>query len=258
MNRIDECFVKEGKKLITYTVAGYPDHESSLEIIDSIMSNGTDILELGIPFSDPVADGPVIQRAAEESIKNGFCLQKAFETVKHIRKKHESPVLFMLYFNTVYRSGIKQFIQKCKMSGIDGLVIPDLPFEDHSEVKTYAKNHEMNIISMISPTSGNRTAMIAREADNFIYCISSLGVTGKREGFGADILTLPDEIRKYTDKKSAVGFGISTPSQAHKLSEYYDGVIIGSALMEIIDKNGKKNSPAIAGEFISDIKRAIC
>lgn len=257
MNRIDECFSRNGKKLISYTVAGYPDHECCLDIIDSILTNGSDIIELGIPFSDPVADGQIIQKASARSIKNGFFVQRAFDTVSQIRKKYENPLLFMLYFNTIYHFGIESFIQKCKKIGVDGLIIPDLPFEDHIEVKAFTAQLGINVVSMISPTSKSRAGMIAAEADNFIYCISSLGVTGKKEGFAQDINTLPSLLKNYTDKKMAIGFGINSPTRAQHFSEYYDAVIIGSALIEIIEGSDKKNSPAKAGEFIAEIKNAI-
>jgi tryptophan synthase alpha chain len=255
MNRINRCFKDDKKKLISFTVISDPDHQTSLEVVSSMIENGADIVELGIPFSDPVAEGPVIQKANERALSSGFCIQKAFEFVCDIRKRYDTPLLFLTYFNIIYRYGIEDFIAKCDEISLDGLIIPDLPYEQQDEIKKFAKEKDINVISLVSLTSKDRIARIAADADEFIYCVSSMGVTGQRNDFSDDIFTLAKELDTLTNKKKAVGFGIKSPKQVSMFRDHFDGVIVGSAFSSICENNDTKNAPAKTGAFTRSMKK---
>ena len=257
MNRINKCFLDGKTKLITFEVLCDPDYQTSLDTVFAMIENGADIVELGLPFSDPIAEGNVIQKANERAIKSGYRLYDAFRFVKDIRKKYEIPLLFLTYFNVIYKYGVKDFLIKCKEIGIDGLIIPDLPYEEQDEIKTDAEGYGINIISLVSLTSQDRTNMIAKNADEFIYCVSSMGVTGERKKFSSDIFSLAENLSKITKSKKAVGFGITTPEQVKKFKEHFDGIIVGSAFVRLCENKDYEKIPLETGKFTKELKKAL-
>ncbi len=255
MSRITGAF-NNGKAFIAFITCGDPDVETTKEAIREAVRNGADLIEIGIPFSDPTAEGPVIQEANIRALAGGMTTDKAFALVRELRQETETPFVFMTYANVVYSYGTNRFLSNCAEAGLDGLIIPDLPYEEKEEFLPCCEEYGIDLISLIAPTSSDRIAMIAREAKGFIYLVSSLGVTGIRSEINTDIESIVREIRKNTDVPCAVGFGISTPGMAAKMSSVSDGVIVGSAIMKIIASYGK-NSPARVGEFVKTMKDAI-
>lgn len=238
MNRIDEKFQqlkKENKKaLITFLTIGDPNIEVSEQAIFTMQDEGVDLIELGIPFSDPAADGPVIQRADERALEQGTDIFKVFEMVKRIRNKVKIPLVFLLYYNVMYQYGLEKFFKSCKETGIDGLVIPDLPSEENDEIKEYTEKYGVYQINLVSPTSKDRIKNIAESSKGFLYCISSLGVTGEKNSFATDFSEFVGTIKKYTDIPACVGFGVSNGKQVKELTQYFDGAIVGSAVVKAI------------------------
>ncbi|SFL12452.1 tryptophan synthase, alpha chain [Lachnospiraceae bacterium KH1T2] len=255
MSRIKKAF-ENGKAFIPFITAGYPDVETSEKNILSAIENGADLVEIGIPFSDPTAEGPVIQTANVEALKNGITTDKVFEMVKRLREKTEVPFVFMTYANVVFSYGMERFCSNAKEAGIDGIILPDVPFEEKDEFSEVMKKFDIDMISLIAPTSENRIAMIAAEAEGFIYIVSSLGVTGVRSKITTDIPTLVSQVKASAKVPCAIGFGISTPEQAKEMSRYADGVIVGSAIIKIISKYGV-DSPKYVGEYVRSMKEAI-
>ena len=255
MSNIRNAF-KNGKAFIPFITCGDPDLETTAECVREAVRNGADLVELGIPFSDPTAEGPVIQGANIRALQGGVNTDKIFDFVRELRKDVSVPMVFMTYANVVFSYGAEKFISTCKEIGIDGLVIPDIPFEEKEEFQPYCKKYGIDLISFIAPTSENRIAMIAKEAEGFIYIVSSLGVTGTRSEITTDLDKIVKVVRENTDVPCAIGFGISTPEQAHKMAETADGVIIGSAVIKILEKYGKE-SPVHIGEYVKEIKQAI-
>jgi len=255
MSNIKNAF-KNGKAFIPFITCGDPDLQTTAECVREAVRNGADLIELGIPFSDPTAEGPVIQGANIRALQGGVNTDKIFEFVRELRKDVFVPMVFMTYANVVFSYGAEKFISTCKEIGIDGLVIPDIPFEEKEEFQPYCKKYGIDLISFIAPTSENRIAMIAKEAEGFIYIVSSLGVTGTRSEITTDLDKIVKVVRENTDVPCAIGFGISTPEQAHKMANIADGVIIGSAIVKILEKYGKE-SPAHIGEYVKDIKQAV-
>lgn len=260
MNRIEKCFsdLKERneKALITFITAGDPSLEATERAVFEMFGNGADIIELGVPFSDPVAEGVTIQKSSLRSLKNGTNLTKIFETVKRIREKTEKPLILMMYINTIFVYGTDRFFADCKQYGIDGVIIPDMPFEERDEVQEYAEKYGVLNINLVAPTSRNRIEKIASESKGFLYCVSSTGVTGVRSGYTTDFEGFFGTIKKYAKCPCAVGFGISGPEQAKKMSGYCDGVIVGSAIVRIFEEKGSE-APKAAGEFVKSLKEAI-
>lgn len=260
MNRIEKCFsdLKERneKALITFITAGDPSLEATERAVFEMFDNGADIIELGVPFSDPVAEGVTIQKSSLRSLKNGTNLTKIFETVKRIREKTEKPLILMMYINTIFVYGTDRFFADCKQYGIDGVIVPDMPFEERDEVQEYAEKYGVLNINLVAPTSRNRIEKIASESKGFLYCVSSTGVTGVRSGYTTDFEDFFGTIRKYAKCPCAVGFGISGPEQAKKMSGYCDGVIVGSAIVRIFEEKGA-DAPKAAGEFVKSLKEAI-
>lgn len=260
MNRIEKCFsdLKERneKALITFITAGDPDLEATERAVFEMFDNGADIIELGVPFSDPVAEGVTIQKSSLRSLKNGTNLTKIFETVKRIREKTEKPLILMMYINTIFVYGTDRFFADCKQYGIDGVIVPDMPFEERDEVQESAEKYGVLNINLVAPTSRNRIEKIATESKGFLYCVSSTGVTGVRSGYTTDFDDFFGTIRKYAKCPCAVGFGISGPEQAKKMSGYCDGVIVGSAIVRIFEEKGA-DAPKAAGEFVKSLKEAI-
>lgn len=260
MNRIEKCFSdlkkRKEKALITFITAGDPDLEATERAVFEMFDNGADIIELGVPFSDPVAEGVTIQKSSLRSLKNGTNLTKIFETVKRIREKTEKPLILMMYINTIFVYGTDRFFADCKQYGIDGVIVPDMPFEERDEVQEYAEKYGVLNINLVAPTSRNRIEKIASESKGFLYCVSSTGVTGVRSGYTTDFDDFFGTIRKYAKCPCAVGFGISGPEQAKKMSGYCDGVIVGSAIVRIFEEKGA-DAPKAAGEFVKSLKEAI-
>lgn len=257
MNRINRCFSDNAKKLIAFTVVCDPDYLSSLEIVYELIENGADMIELGIPFSDPVADGPVIQAAYQRAGESGFVVDKAFEMVNEIRRRHETPLMFLTYYNIIYRYGAESFLKRCSKVSLDGLIIPDLPYEEQDEIAASANYNNINIIPMVSLTSGDRMKRILRDADEFIYCVSSMGVTGRRDHFREDIIALADMISVYTKKKKAVGFGITAPEHIAQLKDHFDGVIVGSAFVELAGRYKPGESGGEIGKLAARLKNEL-
>lgn len=255
MSRISEAF-KNKKAFIPFITCGDPDLETTEKIVTEAVENGADLVELGIPFSDPMAEGVVIQEANIRSLSNGTTTDDIFELVGKLRKKISIPLVFMTYANVVFSYGSEKFISSCKDLGIDGLILPDVPFEEKGEFLSICNNHGVDLISLIAPTSHDRIGMIAREAGGFIYLVSSLGVTGVRSEITTDLDAIVKVIRENTDIPCAIGFGISTPSQAATMAKKADGVIVGSAIIKIIAKYAK-DSPKYVGEYVKSMKEAI-
>ncbi|MDF2567461.1 MAG: trpA [Oscillospiraceae bacterium] len=260
MNRIDKKFsdLKEQnqKALITFVTAGDPDIKTTEEVILSMLSSGADIVEIGVPFSDPMAEGPVIQAASERALSAGTRLTGIFELVRNLRKKTNEPLLLMMYVNTIFRFGTDKFFLLCNETGIDGVIIPDLPFEEQDEFKDIADSYGIHTINLVAPTSKDRIQMIAQNSHGFLYCVSSTGVTGTRASFSTDFDEFFGEIKKYSKIPYAVGFGISGPDQARVIKEYCDGVIVGSAIVQIVGEHGK-NATKYVGDFVKSLKTAL-
>ncbi len=255
MSKIKKAF-KKGKAFIAFITCGDPDLETTAEVVRAAVRNGADLIELGIPFSDPTAEGPVIQGANQRALKKGVSTDKVFALVKELRRNVDVPLVFMTYANVVFSYGAERFISTCKEIGIDGLILPDLPFEEKNEFQPLCRKYAVDLVSLIAPTSENRIAMIAKEAEGFIYVVSSLGVTGERSEIKTDIASIIQVIRQNTSIPCAVGFGISTPEQAKKIAELSDGVIVGSAIMKLLEKHGKKASRYVS-EYVKSMKDAI-
>ncbi len=255
MNKIKKAFENK-KALITYITAGDPNLEKTKEFIIAMAQNGADLIEVGIPFSDPIAEGDVIQSAMERALKNKINIDDIFSVIVEARKTVDIPIVFMTYLNPVFSYGYARFFKKCKESGISGIIVPDMPFEEQDEIKESAQKNEVAIITLIAPTSKERISILAKNAQGFIYLISSLGVTGVREKITTDIGAIIKQIREQTDVPVGVGFGISTPQQAKEISNFADGIIIGSAIVKIIAKYKEEAAPKIA-EYISSIKEVL-
>ena len=255
MSRIKNAF-KNNKTLIAFVTGGDPDIETTEKLIPAIAKAGADLIEIGIPFSDPIAEGPVIQQADERALMAGCTTDKLFEMVARVRKETEVPLLFMTYFNPIYTYGKEKFIRKCKGCGIDGIIVPDMPFEEKDELTDICEAYEIDLISMIAPTSNERIAMIAKEAKGFLYCVSSLGVTGVRKEITTDIGEMVQKVREVSDIPCAIGFGISTPEQAREMVIGYDGVIVGSAIVRIVAEKGR-NCIVPVVKYIQSMKQGI-
>ena len=255
MSRIG-CAFTTGKVFIAFITCGDPDLETTKKAVKEMVRNGADLIELGIPFSDPTAEGPVIQAANARALKNGVTTDKVFDMVREIRSDVDVPMVFMTYANVVFSYGTERFVSICEEIGIDGLILPDVPFEEKDEFGPACRRHGLDLISMITPTSEDRISMIAGEAEGFVYVVSSLGVTGARAEIKTDIESMVELVRKSTDVPCAVGFGISCPDQAAKIAAFSDGVIVGSAIMKIVAEEGP-DSVARIGEYVRSMKNAV-
>lgn len=255
MSNIKKAFENK-KAFIAFITCGDPDLNTTADAVLAAVENGADLIELGIPFSDPVAEGPVIQKANLRALKGEITVDKIFSFVEKIRNQVSVPLVFMTYANVVFSYGAKRFISTCKKIGIDGLILPDLPFEEKEEFLPFCRKYDVDLISLISPTSKNRISMIAKEAQGFIYIVSSLGVTGIRNEIKTDLLSIIETIRKNSNLPCAIGFGISTPDQAKKMADLSDGIIVGSAIVKLLEEYGKK-APKYIGEYVKSMKEAI-
>lgn len=255
MSKIRKAF-EHGKAFIAFITCGDPDLATTAEAVRAAAANGADLIELGIPFSDPTAEGPVIQGANIRALKGGVTTDKIFAFVRELRRDVDVPMVFMTYANVVFSYGAEKFISACRDMGIDGLILPDLPFEEKEEFLPLCRQYGVDLISLIAPTSENRIAMIAKEAEGFLYIVSSLGVTGTRSEITTDLDSIVRVVRQNTDIPCAIGFGISTPEQAGKMARIADGVIVGSAIVKLLEKYGKE-APRYVGEYVRAMKEAL-
>ena len=255
MSKIAAAF-DHGKAFIAFITCGDPDLDTTGRVVRSAVENGADLIELGIPFSDPTAEGPVIQEANLRALRAGTTTDRIFAFVKELRTDVAVPMVFMTYANVIFSYGAEKFISTCAEIGIDGLILPDLPFEEKEEFLPLCRQYGVDLISLIAPTSENRVAMIAREAEGFIYLVSSLGVTGTRSEITTDLAPIIQTIRENAKVPVAIGFGISTPEQAKKMAAISDGAIVGSAIEKIIAQHGKESAEYV-GEYVNRMKNAI-
>lgn len=255
MSNIRKAF-ENGKAFIAFITCGDPDLDTTAAAVRAAADNGADLIELGIPFSDPTAEGPVIQGANFRALKDGITTDKIFTFVKNLRQDMHVPMVFMTYANVVFSYGTERFLSTCRDIGIDGLILPDLPYEEKDEFLPLCQEYGVDLISLIAPTSENRIAMIAREAQGFLYIVSSLGVTGTRSEIKTDLASIVKVVRENTNIPCAIGFGISTPEQARKMAELSDGAIVGSAIVKLLERYGR-DAPEHIGEYVKSMKDAL-
>jgi tryptophan synthase alpha chain len=258
VNRIDSLFKSRTRKaLIAYLTVGYPSVEATLEVAPALVANGCDMIELGIPFSDPLADGATIQRASHSALQNGVTPQRCLEVAAALRKRIDVPLIFMGYYNPIFHCGLEPFCDATSQAGVDGLIVPDLPPEEGAEMEQISSKCGLDLIYLLAPTTTDRKRLrlVADRSRGFIYVVSLKGVTGARDSLPIDLEGFIASIRGVTTKPLCVGFGISTPQQARRVASLANGVIIGSRILEIVEQSG--DPAAAAGEFIRDIKGAI-
>lgn len=255
MSRIRNAF-SNGKAFIGFLTAGDPSLDKTEEFILSMVSAGADLIEIGIPFSDPIAEGEVIQRANIRALSTGTTLDKVFQMVKALRTKTQVPLVFLTYLNPVFTYGYDHFFRECGENGVDGVIIPDIPFEERGELLPFSKKYGIDIISLVAPTSDERIAKIAGCAQGFVYCVSSMGVTGVRSDLKTDLSSIITSIKAVTNTPVAVGFGISTPEQASLISENADGIIVGSAIVKIIEEYGDASAKPLY-EYVKAMKNIL-
>ena len=255
MSRVIDIF-KNQKAFIAFVTAGDPYLEITEELIPAMAEAGADLIEIGIPFSDPVAEGIVIQEADMRALKAGTTTDKIFESVKHIREKTDVPLAFMTYINPIYVYGPDKFLKKSSECGIDALIVPDMPFEEKQELQPFCEKYGVALISLIAPTSKERIQMIAKEAEGFLYCVSSMGVTGVRKEITTNISDMVSMVKTVSGIPCAVGFGISTPEQAADMAKQADGVIVGSAIVKLAAQYGKECIEPVC-RYMSQMKAAI-
>ncbi len=257
-SKFDELKKLNKKALITYVTAGDPTIDTTIRLVHEMESRGADIVELGIPFSDPVAEGPVIQAASERALKNKIRIADVYNAVKEIRKKSNVPIVFLLYYNCIFKYGAERFLEGCTDAGVDGLIIPDLPFEEKDEIDSLVSRYPVDLISMVAPTSKDRLEQVAKDAKGFLYCVSSLGVTGVRSSFNTDFTEMFKEIGKYSKIPSAIGFGISTPDHIRSLKGYCDGLIVGSAVVKRIEGSSSPDEAVKnVGDYVESLRAAM-
>lgn len=247
---------KHGKAFIPFVTAGDPNLEVTKEIILAMEKAGADLIEIGIPFSDPVAEGVVIQAADERALKAGTTTDKIFDMVAKVRKESNIPLAFMTYINPVYVYGVDKFCKKAAELGVDALIIPDVPYEEKNEVAPFCDKYGIDLISFIAPTSHDRIKTIAKEAQGFVYCVSSMGVTGVRQKITTNLGEMTSLVREVTNVPAAIGFGISTPQQAREMAQYADGVIVGSAIVKICAQYGERCVPYVY-DYVKEMKDAV-
>ena len=255
MSNIRSAF-ENGKAFIAFITCGDPNLETTAAAVRAAVENGADLVELGIPFSDPTAEGPVIQGANLRALTGGVTTDKIFSLVKDLRQDVKTPFVFMTYANVIFSYGAERFLSTCRDIGIDGLILPDLPFEEKGEFLSVCHAYDVDLISLIAPTSENRIAMIAQDAEGFLYIVSSLGVTGMRSEIKTDLASIVEVVRQNTDIPCAIGFGISTPEQARKMADISDGAIVGSAIIKLLEKYGE-DAPTHIGKYVKSMKDAL-
>ena len=261
MNSIEERFAQlkqnNEKAFITYITAGLPDMERCAELIKAQEEAGTDVLEIGVPFSDPIADGPVIQDASYRSILKGTNLENTFALVEQVRKDGVNmPIVFMMYYNTIFHYGLEAFIKRCEAAGIDGLIIPDLPFEEQEEINQYLNQDDTTIlIQLVSPVSGDRIPKILDGAKGFVYCVSSMGVTGQGAEFHKEVLSYLKRVKEASKIPVMMGFGIRTAEDVKPMKDTIDGAIVGSHFIRLMEENDY--STKVAAEYCSTFKKEL-
>lgn len=255
MSNLAQVFQKE-KAFIAFLTAGDPDADSTVEFILTMEQAGADLIEIGIPFSDPTAEGPIILEASMRALKGGMNLNGVFEIAARVRLQSSIPLVFMTYLNPVFHYGYDRFFQRCQELNIGGIIIPDLPYEEKAEVSEVADLYDVDVISLIAPTSENRIREIASNASGFLYIVSSMGVTGIRNEITTDISSMVKAIREVSNIPCAVGFGISTPEQAKNMAASADGVIVGSAIVKLISEHGKDSAEPLF-QYVKSMKEAL-
>lgn len=255
MSRIYQAFENK-KAFIPFITGGDPDLDTTKKLLIAMEAAGADLIEIGIPFSDPIAEGPVIQEASVRALKAGCTTDKLFDMIKEARKTVKIPMVFMTYINPVFTYGKERFMKRCVECGMDGIIVPDLPFEEKKELSEVCESYGIDLISLIAPTSHERIRKIAAEAKGFLYCVSSLGVTGIRSQITTNIAEMTAMVREVTDIPVAVGFGISTPKQAQNMAAVSDGAIVGSAIVKIIARDKTESIPKVA-EYVRAMKEAV-
>lgn len=254
MSKIANAF-ENGKAFIGFLTAGDPTIEKTVEYILAMEEAGCDLIEIGIPFSDPMAEGVVIQDANVRALKHNTTTDDVFDIVREVRAKTDIPLVFLTYINPVFFYGYERFFKRCSELGVDGIISPDLPYEEKGEIAEIARKNDVDVISLIAPTSKERIQKIAADASGFIYIVSSLGVTGMRSEIKTDLNSIIGDIRDVCDLPLAVGFGINTPEQSRDIAKIADGVIVGSAIVKIIEEHGENASEALK-EYVSSMKKA--
>lgn len=256
MSRITSVFDQGHKALISYITVGYPDIEATLKVVSLLASNGADIIELGIPFSDPVADGITIQRASFHALQSGVTPKVCLKIAKELSQKTEIPLIFMTYFNPIFSYGLEEFCAACASSGVSGLIIPDLPPEEGSELEAITQRQGLDLIYLLAPTSTQeRAKLVAKRSRGFIYLVSVTGVTGVRDRLAADLETFVTRVRRVATQPLCVGFGISTAEQAKRVAKIADGVIVGSRLIQFMEAEDNFMSPVES--FVKGLRQAL-
>ena len=255
MKKISDAF-KNGKAFIPFVTCGDPDLDATKKIVKAMAEAGADLIELGIPFSDPTAEGPTIQAANLRALSAGTTTDKIFKMTAEISKEVDIPLVYMTYANVIFSYGMDKFMKNAHEAGISGIILPDVPFEEKEEFASVCRKYDIELVSLIAPTSHERISEIAASAEGFVYCVSSLGVTGVRQKITTDIGAMTELVRKTSDIPCAIGFGISTPEQAKNMAQYADGVIVGSAIVKIIAQYGKDAAKHVA-EYVKSMKDAI-
>jgi len=255
LSNIQNAF-KNGKAFIGFVTGGDPSIEKTKEFVLEMIRAGADLVEIGIPFSDPIAEGPVIQEANNRALAAGATVEKLFNLVADLRKETSIPLVFLTYLNPVFHYGYDAFFQRASKAGLDGIIIPDLPFEEQPPVREAADKHGIDLISLIAPTSEARIKEIAKTASGFIYLVSSMGVTGIRGKITTDLAAITAAIKSVTSVPVAIGFGIHTPEQAKEMSRIADGVIVGSAIVKIAANRGEEAGAHIYS-YVKELKDAI-
>lgn len=255
MNKICEAFENK-KAFIPFITGGDPSLDVTKKLLLAMQEAGADLIEIGIPFSDPIAEGPVIQEADERALRGGCTTDKLFDAVKEVREQINVPLVFMTYINAVYTYGTERFMKRCVECGMAGVIVPDMPYEEKGELAGVCQEYGIELVSLIAPTSEERIQMIAKEAEGFLYCVSSLGVTGVRSKITTNIKEMIDRVREVTDIPCAVGFGIATPQQAKEMAAVSDGAIVGSAIVKIVAEYGEDCVPHVA-EYVKRMKAAV-
>ncbi|MDF1495632.1 tryptophan synthase subunit alpha [Caproiciproducens sp. CPB-2] len=255
MSRIKKAF-EQGKAFIAFLTCGDPDLETTEQLVKGIADAGADLIELGIPFSDPTAEGPVIQEANLRALTAGATTDKIFDMVRRVRQTVGVPMIFMTYANVVFSYGTERFLKTAAEIGMDGVILPDVPFEEKEEFAPVCQKHGLDFISLVAPTSNDRIKKIAKEASGFVYCVSSLGVTGMRSEITSDVGSMVRLVHESGGVPAAVGFGISTPEQAARMAKTADGVIVGSAIVKLIGQHGREALPFVA-DYVRDMKEAV-
>ncbi|MBR6381750.1 MAG: tryptophan synthase subunit alpha, partial [Lachnospiraceae bacterium] len=245
-----------GKAFIPFITCGDPDPETTKKCVLEMVKAGADLIELGIPFSDPTAEGPVIQQANVRALSGGMTTDRVFDLVRELRAETDVPMVFMTYANVVFSYGAERFMKTCSETGMDGIILPDLPYEEKEEFLPAAHAYGIDLISLIAPTSQDRIARIAADAEGFLYIVSSLGVTGTRSEIKTDLASIVATVRANTDLPCAIGFGISTPEQAAKMAAVSDGAIVGSAIIKLLEQYGKE-APEHVGAYVRSMKDAV-